>query len=80
MGGVPGWAFCSQRFESSQRPVVYVHGGGLTGGDAGCFQGICSRLARETGQSVLVPHYRLCPEATKLSFAQGAGVCVQTLT
>ena len=45
--------------------LVFVHGGGLCGGDAGCFQGICSRLANATGRPVLIPHYRLCPEATK---------------
>lgn len=46
--------------------VVYVHGGGLASGDAGCFQGIVSRLAVGAGRCVWVPHYRLCPEVSRV--------------
>lgn len=73
-GDVPGWS-CSTEPRSVDDDtsihsdpkclLVYVHGGGLCSGDAGCFQGICSRLSLATGRSVLIPHYRLCPESSK---------------
>lgn len=69
LGGVPGWRASSVGHvvsgSSLKVAVVYLHGGGLCGGDAGGFQGLVSRLAFTLKRPVWLPHYRLCPEHTK---------------
>jgi acetyl esterase len=48
---------------SDDKPcLVYFHGGGFVIGDLETHDGLCRRLARETGQKILAVDYRLGPE------------------
>jgi monoterpene epsilon-lactone hydrolase len=43
--------------------ILYLHGGAFVAGSPRTHRSITRRLAAETGALVLVPHYRLAPEA-----------------
>ncbi|MCI0158758.1 alpha/beta hydrolase [Leifsonia shinshuensis] len=43
-------------------PLVYVHGGGWVAGDPRTHAGICARLARQAGRTVVSVDYRRPPE------------------
>lgn len=47
---------------STDRAILYLHGGGYTLGSHATHTAITSHLAKTTGASVLVPDYRLAPE------------------
>ncbi len=54
------WVRCKKR--DLGRVILYLHGGGYTTGSADSHKAITSRLAVNTGASVLALEYRLAPE------------------
>ena len=58
VGGVP----CTLYGSSDSEPIVWLHGGGLVFGSAKTHSVLATKLAQQTGRSVLVPEYRLAPE------------------
>ncbi|BFM18061.1 alpha/beta hydrolase [Maricurvus nonylphenolicus] len=45
------------------RRMLYLHGGGMVAGSAETHRAMVSRIALRTGMAILVPNYRLAPEA-----------------
>jgi len=58
---VPAQLF-SVRGASRSRFILYLHGGGFLTGIANLHRDLISSLSRGTGESVLLPDYRLAPE------------------
>jgi acetyl esterase len=59
-GGVPARYY--QDGPDDAPVLLYAHGGGWVMGDLATHDGLCRRLARETGGAVLSVDYRLAPE------------------
>lgn len=47
---------------SSNRILIYIHGGCYTGGSRAVYRNFCSSLASKSYSRVVVPEYRLAPE------------------
>jgi epsilon-lactone hydrolase len=61
VGGIPGTWFLTASAARGRR-IVYVHGGGFLGGDAGTYAGLCGKLAEVACADVFFVDYRLAPE------------------
>ena len=62
MGGRPV-LWLQTREDRGPGVILYLHGGGYVLGSPGTHQNIGARLARLTGLPVVIPDYRLAPEA-----------------
>lgn len=58
LGGVP----CRRHGSGTDRPILWLHGGGLVFGSSKSHAAGADRLARLTGRPVILPDYRLAPE------------------
>lgn len=61
VGGVPGiWAYPAQADRT--RVILYTHGGGFAVGSASSHRKLAGHLARATGTTTFILHYRRAPE------------------
>lgn len=59
----------------ADRVILYFHGGGYVTGSRNSHRGLASRIARAAQASVLLPEYRLAPEAPFPAAVEDATTC-----
>ncbi len=77
--GVPAKFLCPQR-SSSDRAILYIHGGGFAVGLSDQHLNFSAELAKATGACVLLPEYRLAPEHPYPAGLQDCVTAYQWLT
>ncbi len=62
---IPVYKCFNKNAEKNSKPIIYVHGGGLSGGHPYNFKGIINKLSFLTNKNIEAINYRLCPEYSK---------------
>ena len=54
---IPVWKCINKNAEYDSKPIVYIHGGGLSGGNAFCFKAFIYKLSFLTHKNIEVVNY-----------------------